>query len=371
MDNECVGIASLPARRVRADTFGPLARVSGSLAKNTDKTMPTEMQLWQVINERPSPVPREKLDLESRLEEWLCHDISLIGTDLLAIGQQIETAYGGFIDLLAVDPVGNLVILELKRDKTPRDVVAQALDYASWVQDLGHEAITEIASGFVEGNTFEQAFREQFQTDVPEILNERHRIYLVASSIDAATERIVRYLSETHDIDINVVTFAYFRTAEGEFVGRSLLLDEEEVQTRAESKSKRKPPRTLEELHQLAEQSGVADLYDRALRELRSLFDGMNRTRTNVAFVGNMGENKARKTLMGIYPDASDASRGLAVMFFIKRLIEYFGISDKELRSLLQTPAREASTYDPDRSWFLNSEQLKQLIAVLKHAKNS
>ena len=32
-------------------------------------------------------------------------------------------------------------IIELKRDRTPRDVVAQALDYASWVRGLHYEDI--------------------------------------------------------------------------------------------------------------------------------------------------------------------------------------------------------------------------------------
>jgi RecB family endonuclease NucS len=42
--------------------------------------------------------------------------------------------------VLGLDSEGVLHILELKRDRTPRDVVAQALDYASWVQELGNES---------------------------------------------------------------------------------------------------------------------------------------------------------------------------------------------------------------------------------------
>jgi RecB family endonuclease NucS len=104
--------------------------------------MPTEMKLWRIDTERPTQVPQQKLDLESRMEEWLLHDIGLISNDLLIIGQQVRTAYGGKIDLLAIDSEGNLVVLELKKDKTPRETVTQALDYASWVQDLGYDSIT-------------------------------------------------------------------------------------------------------------------------------------------------------------------------------------------------------------------------------------
>ena len=45
------------------------------------------------------------------------------GTDLLIIGRQVPTGFGGFIDLLALDAEGRVHVLELKRDRTPRDVV--------------------------------------------------------------------------------------------------------------------------------------------------------------------------------------------------------------------------------------------------------
>jgi hypothetical protein len=331
--------------------------------------MPTELKLWQIENERPRFVPRQKLDLEARIEDWLRQDITLISNELLVIAQQFETAYGGFIDLLAIDPVGNLVILELKRDKTPRDIVAQCLDYASWVQDLTHESIQEIASGFLKARTLEQAFHEQFHTDLPDVLNERHRIYIVASWLDPATERIVKYLSETHDVDINVATFAYFKTGDHEFLGRSLLLDETEVQTRAESKSKRTPPRSWEELQRFAEENGVGPLYENALSSLRPLFDGVNRTRSNVAFIGNMGDNNAKNVIIGIYPGLSRASDGLATMLFLDRLCEYFGIAAEDLQSALSHKATDVPTYDPNSTWFFDDERLANLAEILRRAK--
>ena len=45
--------------------------------------MPTELMLWKIENERPRLVPRQKLDLESRIEDWLRQDITLISDDLL------------------------------------------------------------------------------------------------------------------------------------------------------------------------------------------------------------------------------------------------------------------------------------------------
>lgn len=48
------------------------------------------------------------------------------------LDRQVETDYGTFIDILALDGEGVRHVIELKRDKTPRDIVAQALDYGSW-----------------------------------------------------------------------------------------------------------------------------------------------------------------------------------------------------------------------------------------------
>lgn len=41
--------------------------------------------------------------------------------------------------MLAIDGDGKLHIIELKKNKTPREVVAYALDYASRVQNLSYD----------------------------------------------------------------------------------------------------------------------------------------------------------------------------------------------------------------------------------------
>ena len=249
--------------------------------------MPTEIKLWQ-IEDDTAPVQslRTSWILESRLEDWLRRDIGLVNDDLLVIGQQAPTDHTGDIDLLAIDSNANLVILELKRDKTPRDIVAQILDYASYVQNLGLSDIQEIAgnSDFLDGKSLEEAFREQFGYDLPDPVNQTHRMYIVASSLDSSTERIVGYLSETHGVDINVATFAYFNVDGQEIIGRSMLLDEGTVQTRVATRSgsKRRPPLTLEELRDLAEDNGVADLWDRAYKVFLPLSQSRGRSQSTL-----------------------------------------------------------------------------------------
>jgi RecB family endonuclease NucS len=43
----------------------------------------------------------------------------------MVIGRQVPTSYGKRIDLLAIDAGGDLHAIELKRDRTPREVSIQ------------------------------------------------------------------------------------------------------------------------------------------------------------------------------------------------------------------------------------------------------
>ncbi|MBD1814499.1 DUF91 domain-containing protein, partial [Microcoleus sp. FACHB-DQ6] len=108
--------------------------------------MSDQMRLWEISKDKLNEITESKLDLEFRLETWLDNDISILADDLLVIGRQVITDYGGKLDLLCIDRNGDLVIVELKKDKTSREVTAQALDYASWVKDLSKERVTEIAN---------------------------------------------------------------------------------------------------------------------------------------------------------------------------------------------------------------------------------
>ena len=59
---------------------------------------------------------------EAILEDWLEQNPEGIVEDgrLLLIGRQVATELGGYVDLLALDRERNGVVIELKRDRTPR-----------------------------------------------------------------------------------------------------------------------------------------------------------------------------------------------------------------------------------------------------------
>jgi hypothetical protein len=95
------------------------------------------------------------------------------------------------------------VVLELKRDRTPREIVAQALDYASWVKDLSYEQIEIITKDFT-GKPLAQVFNEHYGFSIPQTVNSNHSMVILASELDDSSERIVQYLADQYGVPINV-----------------------------------------------------------------------------------------------------------------------------------------------------------------------
>ena len=121
--------------------------------------MPQEIRLWEVKDKNLKEVPRDKIGLEERLEDWLEQDISIISDDLLVIGRQLRTTFEKYIDLLCIKRNGDVVMVELKKDKAPREVIAQVLEYASWVDDLSYEDISDIADNYLKEKSLKDTYK--------------------------------------------------------------------------------------------------------------------------------------------------------------------------------------------------------------------
>lgn len=180
---------------------------------------------------------RKPLDLEKRIHDWVENDLSLIGVEGIILGREVKTSHGKRIDLLAMDEDGNLIIVELKRHSSPRDIVAQVLDYASWVCNLATNEVHEIAKTY-RGKPLSEIYRDKFGKGPPETLNATHQMVVVASEVDEATKRIIEYLSEEHDVGINASFFNIFGAEGHEWLTTDSLLDQEEVKDRSIKKAR-------------------------------------------------------------------------------------------------------------------------------------
>lgn len=96
--------------------------------------MPIRTAIWKV-SAQPEPLSESSLGTERLLEDMIVADHRVLSDEWMLIGRQEDNGFGGQIDLLAIAPDASLVLIELKRSRTPREVVAQALDYAGWVEN--------------------------------------------------------------------------------------------------------------------------------------------------------------------------------------------------------------------------------------------
>ena len=183
--------------------------------------MPVEMSVWRIDGDQPKRLNAAVLPTEKALEDFLVQDPSLLGTRLLVIGRQVRTPHGKYIDLLAIDGDGNLHVLELKRDKTPRDVVAQVLDYGSWVTTLGRDEVIALATEHLDA-PFEAAFEDAFGTTPPDELNSELQLTVVATDLDGSSERILTYL-RGFGVPINAVFFSYLEDDGRSYLARTWL----------------------------------------------------------------------------------------------------------------------------------------------------
>jgi hypothetical protein len=199
--------------------------------------MPIQHAIWKV-GEAPVALSTCQLASEQKLEDMIVRDPRILSGEWLLIGRQESTSHGGRIDLLAIAPDGSLVLIELKRDRTPREIIAQALDYASWVEDLSADRIAQIYQRFSKGGKLEEAFRGHFGAELDEdTLNQSHQIIIVAAELDPATERILGYLN-ARDIAINAVFFQVFQHGEEQLLSRAWLIDPGETQVNVASSGK-------------------------------------------------------------------------------------------------------------------------------------
>lgn len=186
--------------------------------------MATRMSLWRLNHDGSAAAIAEKaLDTEEQIESAVESAPELLGIDVLIIGRQAQTPSGP-LDLLALDGDARLVVIENKRNKTPREVLAQTIDYAAWVASLTFDEVEMIyakhrASRGDEASDLAAAFEERFGEEL-ESIRDVPRMVVVAAHLDDSTERMIAFLNDAFDVPVNAVLFQPF---EGGLLGRTWL----------------------------------------------------------------------------------------------------------------------------------------------------
>jgi len=144
------------------------------------------------------------------LQEWIAKNPEVLGEDLLIIQKEFD----GFsdtnerLDLLALDKEGNLVVIENKLDDTGRDVVWQALKYASYCSTLSTSQIIKIYQKYLDKQTAGEEARAaiieflEIEDEESLVLNRNdQRILFVANHYRKEVTSTVLWLLD-HDVRI-------------------------------------------------------------------------------------------------------------------------------------------------------------------------
>ncbi len=157
---------------------------------------------------------------EETLHDWLESNPECILEDneLLIIGREVLTDLGGYIDLLGVDPTGNVVVVELKRGRTPRDTVAQALEYSAFAVRLDVDQLETISRTYMndESLNFAEHHRQHFNLSESDAVafNKDQRIVIVCQEVAPQIRETAKFLN-SKGVNVTCVEFAFFQAHDG------------------------------------------------------------------------------------------------------------------------------------------------------------
>ncbi|HRX13192.1 MAG TPA: hypothetical protein P5210_16125 [Draconibacterium sp.] len=179
----------------------------------------------------------KEIDLEILLEKN--PEYFFDNSKILIIGRQVTTNLNTFIDLLGVDQFGNTVVIELKRGKTPRETLAQLIEYASFVDNLDYDQLNEIYQNYSgEDANLEDYHHEYYKSDAEEQLswNKNSKLVIVASKITPEIKQTSMYLRKK-GLDVYCVEFKYFvNKADNKMISSDFVVgDEEFIRTKINS----------------------------------------------------------------------------------------------------------------------------------------
>ena len=173
--------------------------------------------IWTITPQGPSRVKESNLALEKQLEDWIENDPSLLQSGLTIIGRQIHVE-GGPLDLLALDPQGQWIVIELKAGTLRRETVSQVLDYASCIATMPWDEIEGKVDAYLAKKDLNlRSLLEDRGLRIADLEDSRDVImYIVGAGREPGLERMVSFLGERYEVPINTVTFDVFQLQDGE-----------------------------------------------------------------------------------------------------------------------------------------------------------
>ncbi len=175
---------------------------------------------------------REKIDYEESFENWLENSPNFLfsdeGNTVLWIGRQASAKVGDtdkYPDLIGVDSFGDLIIVELKKGKTPREVIAQILEYNCWASNLKYDDLNQIYLNYSKNSLKKNlldAYNEIFSFD--DIVNKdiefnrNQKLFIIAEEISSTVHEVSSFLRQKYKIDLSCLEYKVLKASNSEYI---------------------------------------------------------------------------------------------------------------------------------------------------------
>lgn len=291
--------------------------------------------LWQIVDTGPTRLQAAEVAAERDLEEWIERNPALLERGLVIVGRQIRLE-GGPLDLLALDPQGRWVLIEIKRERLRREVIAQAIDYASCLDRLDASRLREQCDTYLRSKgrseNLDGLLEQRGRSPDSEADGREVVIYLVGTAYDPGCERMVDYLAERVELAIRVVTFAAFRGQDGRLLlARNIHESAEESVGAARRPSMPSPE--PESILAVAEQNGVGGVA-RAL--YTAALDVGLHVRPWARSMMFAPPAAKQRCLLTVWTDRRPHEPGVAKAYIAPEAFErFYGINEAELTAAL------------------------------------
>lgn len=306
--------------------------------------------VWHLSGDKPKKLPESKIDLEEHLEKWIEADPEFLQVGLTIVGKQIQVE-GGRLDLLAIDPQGRWVIIEVKREQLRRETIAQVLDYASSLATMPNEDFRNKIEHYLESKdvSLKKILDEREAHDSLDINNREFLLFIVGTKKASGLDRMVSFLSDRFNMPISLVTFDVYEMSEGQqILTRELVETDYKVPVDAP---------TIEQACELAEREGIGAEF-RAFLEIANKYSLHTRPYKHSI----MYAPPSQKTRMLFTVWAKPTSGLMKIYVSPKAIAEFYPITEEEAESLLGEDGWRKFNSSEAKQLYENLQQLFQRI---------
>lgn len=313
-----------------------------------------KFKVWQVGETIPLKLEESNIGLEKNLESWIEADPTLLPGELEIISRQMIMDRGR-LDLLALDPLGRCMVIEIKAGALTADVVTQAMYYASQIDKFSFETLASKVNAYPVGNKKDlKAMLQVRGLDEKEFSKSKEvLIYLVGTLHTSGIDDMLNFMKKRIQVPLTEVVFNVFQLENGQ---RILVREvtEEDTPIARPGRETQKSTATIEGVCKKADQKGVGQEFRLILEESRKL--GLHMRPYVRSIMYTHPDHKTRMLFT-----VSAHKKQLSAYIGYEGFVDYYPFTTEQV----------ADALGPSGWRKLDMEQAKQLIAGLEKIVSS